>query len=55
MMKPAILIADDEREIPNLIESHLQKEGYLTKKASDGLEQLIKSAQSNNADYPFKC
>lgn len=41
MMKPStILIADDEREIADLIELHLIKEGYRCIKVSDGLEAV---------------
>ncbi|GIN56187.1 response regulator transcription factor [Lederbergia ruris] len=45
MMKPSILIADDEREIADLLEIHLQKEGYQVNKAVDGQEalQMIRS------------
>ncbi|MEK3733554.1 response regulator transcription factor [Paenibacillus sp. FSL M8-0334] len=40
-MKPStILIADDEREIADLIELHLIKEGYRCIKVSDGLEAV---------------
>ena len=45
MMKPSILIADDEREIADLLEIHLKKEGYQVTKAVDGQEalQIIRS------------
>ncbi len=44
-MKPSILIADDEREIADLLEIHLKKEGYQVTKAVDGQEalQIIRS------------
>lgn len=36
-MKPiSILVADDEKEIADLIAIHLEKEGYHVIKASDG-------------------
>lgn len=40
MKRITILIADDETEIADLIAIHLEKEGYFTIKASDGLTAL---------------
>ncbi|HEY4601507.1 MAG TPA: vancomycin resistance response regulator transcription factor, VanR-F/VanR-M family [Cerasibacillus sp.] len=40
MRKISILIADDEKEIADLIAIHLEKEGYRVIKASDGQEAI---------------
>ncbi|WP_154669854.1 response regulator transcription factor [Bacillus niameyensis] len=40
MMKPSILIAEDEREIADLIKIHLEKEGHQVVIAADGEEAL---------------
>ncbi|MDO3409793.1 response regulator transcription factor [Saccharibacillus sp. CPCC 101409] len=40
MKRATILIADDEREIADLVGLHLEKEGYRTLKAFDGAEAL---------------
>ncbi|MCJ7843133.1 response regulator transcription factor [Lederbergia sp. NSJ-179] len=49
MMKPSILIADDEQEIADLIEIHLEKEGYQVKKAADG-QAALQIVQSQSID-----
>ena len=48
MKRISILIADDEAEIADLIEIHLEKEGYHVVKAADGKRQfiLLKRSQS---------
>ncbi|WP_280517089.1 response regulator transcription factor [Lederbergia sp. NSJ-179] len=48
-MKPSILIADDEQEIADLIEIHLEKEGYQVKKAADG-QAALQIVQSQSID-----
>ena len=40
MKRISILIADDEAEIADLIEIHLEKEGYHVVKAADGEEAI---------------
>ncbi|MCU6396734.1 response regulator, partial [Enterobacter quasiroggenkampii] len=40
MKKITILIADDDREIANLVAIHLEKEGYHIIKVSDGQEAV---------------
>jgi DNA-binding response OmpR family regulator len=40
MVQRTILVADDEREIADLIAIHLEKEGYRVIKANDGQEAL---------------
>lgn len=42
-----ILLVDDEPDILELLEYHLEKEGYKTKKASDGEAALKKAAKFN--------
>jgi two-component system response regulator VanR len=49
MKSITILIADDEDEIADLIELHLEKEGYRCIKVSDGLEALA-AVQMNSID-----
>ncbi|WP_242212328.1 response regulator transcription factor [Bacillus cereus group sp. BfR-BA-01383] len=49
MKRISILIADDEAEIADLIEIHLEKEGYYVVKAADG-EEAIRVIQSQPID-----
>ncbi|MCS7461362.1 response regulator transcription factor [Paenibacillus doosanensis] len=49
MKRITILVADDEKEIADLIGLHLTKEGYHVIKASDGQEAL-KAVQTNSVD-----
>ncbi|MDQ0090999.1 DNA-binding response OmpR family regulator [Paenibacillus anaericanus] len=49
MRQITILIADDEAEIADLVELHLQKEGYHIIKAADGKE-AIQAIQSKSID-----
>ncbi|QDH21169.1 response regulator transcription factor [Saccharibacillus brassicae] len=49
MKSATILIADDEREIADLVALHLQKEGYRTLTAADGRE-AVRLVQSQPVD-----
>ncbi len=42
-MIPKVLIADDERDVVELLKFHLLKEGYEVETAADGLEALQKA------------
>lgn len=48
-MKPSILIAEDEREIADLIKIHLEKEGHQVNIAADG-EEALNIIQSQSID-----
>lgn len=49
MKSISILIADDEPEIANLLELHLEKEGYRCMKVSNG-QEAITAIQTNSID-----
>lgn len=49
MKSITILIADDETEIADLIELHLEKEGYRCIKAADGLE-AVQAVKAHSVD-----
>ncbi|WP_405099774.1 response regulator transcription factor [Oceanobacillus sp. FSL H7-0719] len=49
MREISILIADDEKEIADLIAIHLKKEGYIVMKASDG-EEAVQIAENHPID-----
>ena len=48
-MKKKILIVDDERAIRALIKSYLEKEGFLTLEAEDGMG-AVETAKKNKPD-----
>jgi DNA-binding response OmpR family regulator len=49
-MKPiSILVADDEKEIADLIAIHLEKEGYHVIKASDG-QEAVRVVETHSID-----
>jgi two-component system alkaline phosphatase synthesis response regulator PhoP len=47
VMKTKVLIVDDEENIRELVKFHIEKEGYLTIEASDGIEALNKVKAEN--------
>ncbi|RAV11743.1 response regulator transcription factor [Paenibacillus contaminans] len=49
MKRITILVADDEAEIADLIELHLEKEGYRIIKVSDG-QEAIRAVQTQSVD-----
>lgn len=49
VLKPSVLVVDDEESISTVIKYNLQKEGYRVQTASDG-EEALAIAQSNKPD-----